>query len=139
MVHIDPGLGSEVWSTCQKIAYHTRTAPSFCAVFSLSLSYGAALAFHALRGHGKGPFGLLSSHFWSSQPRSRSKGKRKTFQTSHQNTPAWKFCRGVSASGESAWFTLWLATKNKQVFGGFGKIPVLHIQSLTRASGPMPA
>ena len=31
----------KTWSTHEKIAYHTRTAPSFCAVFSYATNIGA--------------------------------------------------------------------------------------------------
>ena len=34
----------------QKIAYHTRPAHSFCAVFGYDVRYGAALAFLSIRG-----------------------------------------------------------------------------------------
>ena len=39
---------------CQKIAYHTRTAPFFCVVFGYTSRIGAALAFHTLRGAREG-------------------------------------------------------------------------------------
>ena len=43
------------WSAPQKIAYHTRTAPSFCAGFFVRRRCAAALAFPGLLGDGREP------------------------------------------------------------------------------------